>query len=51
MDLAPFRDINPCGFPGLDVTQTCDLGITASPDVMGEQLIQHLARLLTPRPT
>jgi lipoyl(octanoyl) transferase len=51
MDLAPFRDINPCGFPGLDVTQTSDLGITASPDVMGEQLIQHLARLLTPRPT
>ena len=46
MDLAPFRDINPCGFPGLDVTQTRDLGITAPPDVMGEQLIGHLTRLL-----
>jgi len=47
MDLAPFRDINPCGYPGLDVTQTRDLGITATPDVLGEQLIQHLTRLLT----
>ena len=46
MDLAPFRDINPCGFPGLDVTQTRDLGITAPPEVMGEQLIGHLTRLL-----
>ena len=47
MDLAPFRDINPCGYPGLDVTQTHDLGITATPDAIGEQLIQHLTRLLT----
>lgn len=51
MNLAPFRDINPCGYPGLDVTQTRDLGITASPDVLGEQLIQHLTRLLTPSAT
>ena len=51
MDLGPFRDINPCGYPGLDVTQTRDLGIADTPDSIGEQLIQHLTRLLTARPT
>jgi lipoyl(octanoyl) transferase len=51
MDLAPFRDINPCGYPGLDVTQTRDLGITSPLSVLGEQLIEHLTRLLTPRAT
>ena len=25
MDLAPFRRINPCGFPGLAITQVADL--------------------------
>ena len=47
MDLAPFRDINPCGYPGLDVIQTRDLGITATPQVLGEHLIKHLTLLLT----
>jgi len=51
MDLAPFRDINPCGYPGLDVTQTRDLGIAAAPDAIGAQLIEHLTRLLTARAT
>ena len=27
MDLAPFADIDPCGFPGLAVTQLADLGV------------------------
>lgn len=26
MDLDPYKRINPCGYPGLDVTQICDLG-------------------------
>ena len=30
MDLAPFRDINPCGYEGLAVTQLADLGIRQS---------------------
>ena len=51
MDLGPFRDINPCGYPGLDVTQTRDLGLADTPDSIGEQLMQHLTRLLTARPT
>ena len=25
MDLTPFSYINPCGFPGMEVTQICDL--------------------------
>lgn len=46
MDLAPFRDINPCGYLGLDVTQTRDVGIADTPAKIGEQLIRHLAALL-----
>lgn len=38
MDLAPFAAIDPCGYPGLAVTQTRDLGIAATPDELGEQL-------------
>jgi lipoyl(octanoyl) transferase len=30
MDLAPFRDINPCGYAGLAVTQLADLGVALS---------------------
>jgi lipoyl(octanoyl) transferase len=28
MDLNPFRNINPCGYPNLEVTQLRDLGIS-----------------------
>lgn len=28
MDLSPFKLINPCGYPGLEVTQLYDLGVT-----------------------
>jgi len=38
MDLAPFAAIDPCGFPGLRVTQTRDLGIRRSPQDLGERL-------------
>lgn len=46
MDLAPFLAIDPCGYPGLAVTQARDLGITASPGEMGERLAAELTRLL-----
>jgi len=46
MDLGPFRDIDPCGYPGLDVTQTRDLGIAGAPDTIGAQLIQNIIKLL-----
>ena len=43
MDLAPFAAIDPCGFPGLRVTQTRDLGIRRSPQALGERLASILA--------
>jgi lipoyl(octanoyl) transferase len=46
MDLAPFKAIDPCGFPGLAVTQTRDLGIDAGVDELGEKLAVKLTRLL-----
>jgi lipoyl(octanoyl) transferase len=42
MDLEPFRRINPCGYPGLAVTQCRDLGITGSAQTLGEKLAQKL---------
>jgi lipoyl(octanoyl) transferase len=38
MDLAPFSVIDPCGYPGLAVTQTRALGFADSPHAMGEKL-------------
>ncbi len=38
MDLAPFAAIDPCGFPGLRVTRTRDLGIAASAPELGGRL-------------
>ena len=38
MDLTPFSAIDPCGFPGLQVTQTRDLGIRESREMLGNSL-------------
>lgn len=38
MDLAPFTDIDPCGYPGLRVTQLADFGIERSVDEAGREL-------------
>jgi lipoyl(octanoyl) transferase len=46
MDLAPFGDIDPCGYPGLQVTQTSALGVRAGADAMGAALAQRIAALL-----
>ena len=43
MDLAPFAAIDPCGYPGLRVTQTRDLGFDFSVDEAGERLARLLA--------
>ena len=40
MDLSPFAAIDPCGFPGLPVTQLKDLGISTSN--VQSRLTQHL---------
>ena len=46
MDLAPFSAIDPCGYPGLAVTQTRDLGFSESPSAMGERLAVSVVRQL-----
>ncbi|MFZ5620292.1 MAG: lipoyl(octanoyl) transferase LipB [Pseudomonadota bacterium] len=46
MDLEPFGRINPCGYPGMPVTQLHDLGISLDLDAVSERLASHLTRLL-----
>jgi len=47
MDLAPFAAINPCGYAGLAVTQTRDLGVSLGPTKIGERLLEHLGKAVT----
>ena len=47
MDLTPFGWINPCGYAGLAVTQTRDLGITASLGQLEQALSQRLREALS----
>ena len=42
MDLSPFSAINPCGYAGMAVTQTKDLGIALTPPQAAEALTGHL---------
>jgi len=42
MDLSPFAAINPCGYPGLPVTQMKDLGISLAPSQAAQALARHL---------
>ena len=46
MDLAPFNDIDPCGYRGLAVTQLADLGVTTSVERAGADLAPILAARL-----
>jgi lipoyl(octanoyl) transferase len=47
MDLGPFERINPCGYAGVRVTQTRELGIRATPAAMATQLGRTLTHQLT----
>jgi len=49
MDLEPFDRINPCGYPGLAVTQLSDVLQTTPPSIeqVGEGLVEQLHGLLT----
>lgn len=47
MDLTPFSHINPCGYQGMAVTQTRDVGIAATPAELAETLAAHLTRHIT----
>jgi lipoyl(octanoyl) transferase len=46
MDLVPFSRIDPCGYPGLGVTQLADWRIAESPGVSALALAQRLAARL-----
>ena len=48
VDLSPFAAINPCGYPGLAVTQTHDLGLALTPDTAADELTRHLLLQLQP---
>lgn len=43
MDLAPYTDIDPCGYPGLPVTHLVDLGIRLTPVQAGVALAETVA--------
>jgi lipoyl(octanoyl) transferase len=45
--LDPFRAIDPCGYPGLAVTRTCDLGVGASAEMLGEELVEMVRQQLS----
>ena len=46
MDLSPFSAINPCGYAGMAVTQTRDLGIDLSLDELAHALVNQLNQQL-----
>ncbi len=46
LDLEPFSRINPCGYAGMPVTRTRDLGIADGPNAIGEALAAHLLDVL-----
>ncbi len=46
MDLSPFAAIDPCGYPGLAVTDARTLGFTETSPVMGERLVNAFIRRL-----
>ncbi len=47
MDLTPFHAIDPCGYPGLSVTQLRDLGFTESAGLVAEKLARSLTEKLS----
>jgi lipoyl(octanoyl) transferase len=51
MDLSPFKRINPCGYPGLQVTQLADHQVHTDTARLGQQLTRHLARALGQTPS
>ncbi len=46
MDLSPFLRINPCGYAGLEMVQTCDLNGPQNTQDASKSLIKHLTTLL-----
>ena len=42
MDLTPFTEIDPCGYVGMEMTQTKDWNINETPQYIGEALLERL---------
>lgn len=51
MDLTPFSFIDPCGYAGLQVTQTQDLGIQATPENIANLLVENFQTKLVAQTT
>ncbi|MEE9445030.1 MAG: lipoyl(octanoyl) transferase LipB [Cocleimonas sp.] len=51
MDLSPFKDINPCGYEGLEVTQCKDLGIDSDLQNIASLLCTKLSKVINLDPT
>ncbi len=47
MDLSPFSAIDPCGYVGLEMTQTKDWNIQETPKMIGEALLTRLENKLS----
>ncbi len=46
MDLSPFADINPCGYPGLEVTQLADFGVNIPNHQLAVPVIHHILKAI-----
>ncbi|CAH9019418.1 Octanoyltransferase [Candidatus Nitrosacidococcus sp. I8] len=46
MDLSPFSYIDPCGYPGLEVTDLKSLSVNLNPEEVGLDLAKNLAKQL-----
>jgi lipoyl(octanoyl) transferase len=46
MDLSPFHAIDPCGYPGLAVTQLRDLGVKDDVQTVADKLSRHIVSVL-----
>jgi len=42
MDLRPFQDINPCGYPELEVIQLLDLGVNEDLKSINDRLVEYI---------
>lgn len=50
MDLHPYLGINPCGYPGMEVTQMNDLGLNLEIDQVAAKILPYLCNQLGYQP-
>lgn len=46
MDLTPFRNINPCGYAGLQVTQLADFGVQVQTHELAVPVVHHITKAI-----